>query len=321
MTTSLRTFPATLIALAALASLGACSSVPDANAQLEQARSAYRLVQDDPQARTLAPVQLKQAGDALDQANAAHARRDDRATVDQLAYLATQRVAIARQTTQQKSAELTVSQADALRDKQRLAARTHEADTAQRQADASQRSADASQQQAAASQRQADASNAQAQAAQQQSSASQQQAADAQARTRQLEAQLKELDAKPTDRGLVVTIGDVLFDTDQAQLKSGAARNVDKLVAFLKAYPQRTARIEGYTDDTGSDSHNQALSTRRAQAVRMAMVGAGVGGDRIAAQGYGEAFPVAGNDNAAGRQMNRRVEVVLSDDNGMIRGR
>lgn len=315
MTTTLsRTRPAPLLGLILLASLAACSSVPATNATLERARSDYRLLQDEAQVRTLAPLQLKQAGDALDQANAAFARRDDSATVDQLANLATQRVSIARQTTLQKSAESTVAQAEALRDKQRLAARTSEADTAQR-------SADASQQQAAAAQRQADAADVKAQAAQAQSSAAQQQTAEAQARTRQLEALLQELDAKPSDRGMVVTIGDVLFDTDQAQLRPGAARSVDKLVGFLKAYPMRTVRIEGYTDATGSESHNLALSTRRAEAVRLAIVDAGVGTSRISTQGYGRAFPVAGNDLASGRQLNRRVEVVLSDDSGVVRAR
>ena len=137
-------------------------------------------------------------------------------------------------------------------------------------------------------------------------------------RNRQLEAQIKDMNAKKTPRGLVVTIGDVLFDTDKAELKSGSMRNLEKLVSFLKENPQRKAVVEGFTDSTGSDSHNQELSGRRASAVRTALIDMGVGGERVDAHGYGEAYPVASNGNAGGRQMNRRVEIVLSEENGTV---
>src|SRR5450756_2479229 len=86
---------------------------------------------------------------------------------------------------------------------------------------------------------------------------------------------LKELNAKKTERGLVITLGDVLFSTNKAHLKSGGIRNVQKLADFLNQYPQRKVLVEGYTDSTGSDSLNQALSERRANAVRTALVDAG----------------------------------------------
>ena len=298
-------------AFAALATFAGCSGLPDDNAALLQARSDYAAAQADPATRELAARELKQAGESLDRANAAFAQRDGRTEVDHLAYLAEQRIAIARTTGRQKVAEKQVADADAVRAKARLAARTDEADAAQRDAAASQQQARSAQLQAQASQRDAEASQRDARAAQDQ-------AADAQARNASLEAELKDMNAKQTDRGLVVTIGDVLFDTDRAQLRSGGERSVEKLAQFLKQYPQRTARVEGFTDSTGSEEHNQLLSGRRADAVRMAKVGLGVGADRISTHGYGEAFPVAGNDSAGGRQMNRRVEVILSDDNGRI---
>jgi outer membrane protein OmpA-like peptidoglycan-associated protein len=159
-------------------------------------------------------------------------------------------------------------------------------------------------------------------AAQRDAGLAQQQAGDAERRAAalqvQLNARLSELNAKKTDRGMVVTIGDVLFDTGQSQIKSGGLRSMDKLVSFMQAYPQRRAMIEGFTDSVGSDDLNQALSSRRADAVRMALVGMGVASDRLAAKGYGEAFPVAGNESSGGRQMNRRVEIVLSDDGGVV---
>jgi outer membrane protein OmpA-like peptidoglycan-associated protein len=297
-----------LAVAAAIAVLAGCSSLPATNTALEQARSEYAAARSDSRTATLAPSELTQAGDALKSANDAWSREDSRATIDHLAYVARQRVAIAQTTARQKGAEADVAKADSSRDKIRLAARTIEVDVAQRDTqDALRQSAQ---------------SKAQTDAAQQQAATSRQATTDAQARTAQLEtqmeAQLKTLDAKKTDRGMVMTLGDVLFDTNQAELKAGGLRSVEKLVVFLGEYPQRTALIEGFTDSTGSDGLNQALSGRRADAVRAALVNLGVSPARITTRGYGEAYPVATNDNLAGRQQNRRVEIVLSDDNGRV---
>jgi outer membrane protein OmpA-like peptidoglycan-associated protein len=278
-----RIFALTLIALATLAG---CSTLPADNIILAQARSNYAAAQNNPQTRDLAGAELKQAGDSLAVANAASLRGAPAGEVDHLAYLARQRVAIAEETGNQKAAERTVSNADAARDKVRLAARTNEADRAQQSARVAQA-----------------------------------QAADAQTRNRQLEAQISELKAKKTDRGLVITLGDVLFDSDKAKLRASGTRSVGKLAAFLRDYPQRRVLIEGFTDSTGSESHNQELSAERAAAVRSALVDQGVGSERIATQAYGEAYPVAGNDSAGARQMNRRVEIVVSEDGGAIPAR
>ncbi|MFP5419759.1 MAG: OmpA family protein, partial [Gammaproteobacteria bacterium] len=120
------------------------------------------------------------------------------------------------------------------------------------------------------------------------------------------------------DRGMVITLGDVLFNTNQAQLSAGGINNVTKLADFLNKYPQRKVLIEGHTDSTGSASYNQALSERRAEAVQKALTERGIDGGRIAMRGYGKSSPVANNETAAGRQLNRRVEIVLSDDGGNI---
>ncbi len=121
------------------------------------------------------------------------------------------------------------------------------------------------------------------------------------------------MQAKVTDRGLVLTLGDVLFATGTAELRSGATSNLDQLVSFLGNYPTRTVMIEGHTDSVGSSSSNQLLSERRADSVRSHLVRRGIDAGRVTTSGAGESTPVSNNDSAAGRQQNRRVEVIISN--------
>ena len=144
---------------------------------------------------------------------------------------------------------------------------------------------------------------------------------EAEAARRQLadmEAKLADLEAKQTDRGLVVTLGDVLFEVDRAELKPGAMRNLQQLADALQRYPETEIAIEGHTDSTGSHEYNQGLSERRAATVRNFLAGQGVGVDRLATLGLGETQPVAPNSTSAGRQQNRRVEVVIQNDAGSV---
>ncbi len=136
-----------------------------------------------------------------------------------------------------------------------------------------------------------------------------------------LRAELERLEAEETDRGIVLTLGDVLFDTGEADLRGRGADTVGRLAEFMRDYPERRVRIEGYTDSTGSESFNQALSERRAAAVQDALTRRGIDPERIEAIGYGESHPVAPNDTAGNRQLNRRVEVVISDAEGNIQSR
>jgi OmpA-OmpF porin, OOP family len=129
-----------------------------------------------------------------------------------------------------------------------------------------------------------------------------------------LETELAALRAERTDRGLVVTLSDeILFDVDQAELKPGGMQQLARVSEFLREHPDRNVVIEGHTDSTAPDTYNLALSQRRAHAVEDFLITQGVEPTRISAIGYGEQLPIATNDSAAGRQANRRVEIVVLD--------
>ncbi|QXI27013.1 OmpA family protein [Pseudomonas vanderleydeniana] len=121
-----------------------------------------------------------------------------------------------------------------------------------------------------------------------------------------------------TDRGLVMTLGDVLFDTGEAELQSSANRAILKLVQFLQLNPKRIVRIEGYTDSTGEKESNLQLSRDRAQSVADMLVDLGIDEKRIEVVGYGDEYPIDVNATERGRAQNRRVEVVFSDEKGRL---
>ena len=295
-------------AAAMLALLGACASrPPQPNAALEEARQLYGTVSNNPTVVQGAAIELDRARKALDRADEAWNDERDPAQTNHLAYLAKQLTVVARETGAQREAEARVQQASAERERVRAEARTAEAQTAQSQA--------------ATAQARAAAAQAQAQAAQQQASAAQQQAQSEAQRAQQLEQELQQLQARNTDRGMVITLQDVLFDVGQATLKPGAARTLDRVAELLQRYPERKLLIEGYTDSTGSENYNLELSRRRAEAVEQALVRQGVPSDRIEIQPHGEAYPVANNETPAGRQLNRRVEMLFSDEQGQLEQR
>jgi outer membrane protein OmpA-like peptidoglycan-associated protein len=116
---------------------------------------------------------------------------------------------------------------------------------------------------------------------------------------------------KQTPRGLVVSLSDVLFDVNKATLKGGAENDVKRIAAVLGQYPDHQISVEGHTDATGSDEYNQKLSEERAASVRQALVAGGIDSTKISSKGFGKTQPVASNATPAGRQQNRRVEIVV----------
>lgn len=240
--------------LALSVGLAACSSQPNVN--LEQARTNFSALQANPQASKVAALETKDASDWLDKADKAYQSKEDQKKVDQLAYLANQRVEVAKQTINLRTAEGDLKNAAGQRAQARLDARD--------------------------------------------------------AQIKQLQASLN---AKQTERGTLVTFGDVLFDFNKSDLKSSGLVDINKLAQFLQENSDRKVIVEGYTDSSGSASYNQSLSERRANSVRMALVKMGVSPERIVAQGYGKEYPVADNTSNSGRAQNRRVEVTISNDN------
>jgi len=310
-------------ALSCAAVLSACQTTPPENADLAQARASVQQAANSPGVARSAAVELDRAQQALRRAETAWADKRDNEETRHLSYLAQRRAETAQAVAAQAQADTRVQQASAEGERARLEARTREADAATRTAQVAQSQAQQSRSQAQEAQTQAQQAQSRAQAAQNQAQQSQQvaEATRQQLQTQQelaaaLERDLQALQAKQTQRGMVVTLGDVLFTTGQAILQPGAQRSVQQLAQVLQQYPERRVLIEGFTDSQGSDQLNLDLSQRRAEAFRQALLNRGVPNERIDVRAHGEGFPVADNGNAAGRQQNRRVEILFSDGQG-----
>ena len=324
-----------LRAVVVSALVAGCSSMPERSPELDSAQASYQTAQSDPNVGRFAPVELRQATQAYDRAQAAWRDRADADRVAQLAYLSRQTSAIAIQAGRQRAAEEMITLANRDRDRVVLEARTREAARAEAAAADARQRAEIARASAGLSAAQAESARRQAEQAQQQAQQSQQQAVqssqEAQAmrqsaeesrnRALALQQELDQLKAKQTNRGMVVSLGDVLFDTGDSHLKPGAQRTLDQLAKLLQDNPERRLSVEGFTDSVGNESYNERLSQSRADAVRAALLQRGVSPDRVTARGFGKAFPIASNDNAAGRQLNRRVEVVISDEHGTVSSR
>jgi outer membrane protein OmpA-like peptidoglycan-associated protein len=260
--------------------LGGCASTPKPNPALESARTAVQAAEANANVSKYAALDLEAARKQLGIAEMAAAHHED-ASVTQPAYLAAQTARLAQAHASAKADDARVAAGQAERDKIQLSARGRDVDNAKMATNAALGQRDQATEQAA-----------------------------------RLQAEVDQLKATPTPRGLVLTLGDVLFDTGKASLNPGSARKLDQLAQFLKDHPERRVQIDGFTDSVGTDSYNQDLSQQRADAVKSALITRGIDPSRIGTQGYGKGFPVANNVDSGGRQLNRRVEVVIGGDNG-----
>jgi outer membrane protein OmpA-like peptidoglycan-associated protein len=291
---------ATMSALGAavMAVLAGCASAPKDSEILSTARESVNRAEANPNVTKFAPTELDRARKLLINAEGAAKERGatDKSTAH-YAYLATQTARVAEQRANEQLAIQRVKSGETERQQILLAARESEANQALSQARAAQ---------AAAEQARNEAQNAQSQLAQTQS---------------ENQRLLGELQASQTSRGIVLTLGDVLFDTGESQLKAGATRPIEQIAAFLSENPERSVQVEGFTDSQGTNEYNQQLSQARADAVARAIIQRGVDAQRVRALGYGEEFPKASNSSPGSRQLNRRVEIVVSNGDDAIPAR
>lgn len=230
-----------------------CSSTPPSYPDLTSAQQQLDGFRQDANVANYAPVQLREAERAVNNASQALQDKKDPTEINHLIYMAKGKLALTQAEAERRGAEERAKQLARDRDATILDARTREA------------------------------------------------------------AMLREeLNAKKTDRGMVITLGDVLFATGQATLQPGARANLDKLVQYLNEYSDRTVSVEGHTDSTGSDAINRRLSQDRADAVKGYLTSRGIAGSRVTAVGKSQDYPVASNSTAEGRQQNRRVEIIIS---------
>ncbi|HSY07771.1 MAG TPA: OmpA family protein [Steroidobacteraceae bacterium] len=276
------------LSAAMVALIAGCATTPVHSDRLDEARAEVEKVSGDPLAQQAAAKDVDQARNNLQLAETALQQRQPPQDVDHLAYLALRHAQSGEARIAEARARQEIAQAQEDRSRVQLQAREHEVQKARSAAESARNSAAAAQNEAAAAQTEL-------------------------AHARQ---ELQDLQAKQTERGLVMTLGDVLFDTGQATLKPGADRALDRLSQFLKDSPGTHVIIEGHTDAVGTDDYNLALSQRRAQAVADALSARGVSTVRLETKGLGKSYPVASNDTQAGRQQNRRVEIVFSDESG-----
>jgi outer membrane protein OmpA-like peptidoglycan-associated protein len=218
----------------------------------------------------------------------------------------------------QATSQLQADNATRLKEQAQLDAAKAQSDAAKAQSDAAKAQADMAANQVASATAVSDAQAAAEQsrlAAQQAQQGEHQAISDKAAMRAQLSEQLnKVLETRDSARGLIISMSDVLFDTGQYSLKPGAREKLAKVAGILIAYPGLNIEVDGYTDNVGGDEMNQKLSENRAGAVRDYLVNQSVATGSVSAKGFGNTLPVASNENASGRQENRRVELVVSGD-------
>ncbi len=298
--------------------LAACASAPVADNELERVRNSYQTLEASSQARQTAGVAVDEAGAALDRADAAWTAGEDPERVRHLVGLADRRVQIANAIYARGLAEQRVATAGEERERLILADRQLKA----QQAEAGRQIvARENRELRAQAEQQAELAAAARESVEQENAALRAQVASSQERLAELDSQLRELSAEQSERGMVVTLDGVLFATGSSQLRSGADRKLGQVAQLLRDSPELKVAVEGFTDDRGDETSNLKLSQRRADAVKLALIRSGVSADRIATEGLGERFPVAPNATSAGRQANRRVEVIISGETGETPGR
>lgn len=305
-----------LVAAAVGALLAGCASTPRSTPELARASDAVETLSNQPLAMQAAGPDLDAARAQLRSAQTALRNGRPLDEVNHFAYLSLRSAQAGEARVDAARAQAEVASSTEERQRLLLQAQRREALAAQEAAQSAQQQAQTAQQQEQAAQQQVQQARSEAQQAQMQAQMAQQQLAAQRQQYKQLQAE--ELGARQTDQGMVVSLSNVLFSPGKTTLQPGAHLQLDRLAAYLKDHPKQRVLIEGNTDSTGSAEYNEKLSAARAQAVAQALELRGVSQDQYQTIGLGEAYPVASNDTAAGRQQNRRVDIVFSDSSGQF---
>jgi OOP family OmpA-OmpF porin len=242
--------------------------------ELKQAQQSYSEAQNSPAIAQNASATLYEAKQDLEKAKKA----DNIADQKHYAYLAQKKIELAESQSSRAQIRDEAQNLQQQQEKFLLALRQRQAEQARKQAEMAQQKL---------------------------------QAYQSQQKEQQLRKQMYNMKAKQTKTGTVLTMSDMVFGFDKAQLKAGAERSLGRLADFLKNHPNHKVLVEGFTDDRGSNQYNRKLSRERAQAVAQALESDGISSDRITTRGLGEDYPIAPNSTAAGRQQNRRVEITI----------
>ena len=302
--------------MVALLALGCVSTRP--TQRVVEARQAFQLTAQNPRVSQYASEQMYEAEQANARMERALKRGRDETEVDHLAYLTKRHSEIAQAAADDGAMKAQMEELARRRDQLRIDASKAETREARSAAEAAMDIAAKQSKELAEMRERTAQAEQQAVDAEQDVAAAKQAAAEADRRAAAAEQEAfamskkLELTSRESERGLVITLGDVLFQTASSNLASGAERTLSRVAELLQKYPDRAVIVEGHTDDVGSIPYNEELSRRRAQSVTDALVSAGVPRNRFEVRGLGESAPAVPNTDAASRQQNRRVEIVLS---------
>lgn len=270
-----------LILTSQIALLGACASNPEESSQiksLKQEIASIESLEATESEKQYAPIAVQKAREAVDKLNSID--KGNKEAYEHQLYLTEKKIEIAKEMVKMEKAEEIIANSEVRRKDVLLSANRQ-----------------------------------QLQAERKEVKNLKDQAAKMTGRAEELQQQVENLKTENTDRGLVLTLENVLFQTGSATVQTGSMRTIQQIAQFLNEYPDRDILIEGFTDSRGDETYNQQLSQQRAQEVKRILTRNGVDESRIQTEGYGENYPVANNSTEVGRQQNRRVEIVVATSN------